>query len=134
MTKLSIFLIGFLLVLASCTFNSNSSGSIRIDTTTDSLALVFKNVQVIVNDMDHDEIKQKVSNQSPDFSKASIKNSYMKYGKMWDPRNKDGEANIYVRVTLNCSPFKSEEAMKVIELYESYIIDELKKNNISVVL
>ena len=133
MLRLSLFFIGFLFIFASCNFNFTASGSIRIDTTKDSLDIVYKNVQVIVNDMNHDEIKERISSQFPSFSKETIKDSGMKYTKMWSADKNDTDANVYIKVTLNCSPSQSDEAMEVIKLYESHIIDELKKHSISVI-
>lgn len=124
---------GLIFIVSSCNFNYSASGSIRINTNKDSLDLVFKNVQDIVNNMNHEEIQEKVSNQFPGFSKEIIKGSTIKFTKMWAV-DEDTDANVYVRVTLNCDPSGRDKAMAVIKSYESYIIDELQSQNVNVII
>jgi len=134
MIRNSLLLIGITFLISSCNFNFSASGSIRIDTPKDSLNLVYKNVQEIVNNMDHEKIKEELVEQFPNFDSETIKGSRMSFTKMKTLGESNDDANVFVRVILNCSPTDSEKAMEVIKSYESYIIDELKSNNINVII
>lgn len=133
MLKFRLLFFGLIFIISNCNFNYSASGFIRIDTNKDSLDIVFKKVQDIVNDMNHDEIKEKVSNQFPDFNKENIKGCGIRFRKTWTV-GEDTDANVYVRVTLNCGPSESDKAIKVINSYESFIIEELKNNNVNVII
>ena len=133
MLRTSLLYLGLIFIISSCNVNFSASVSIRIDTNKDSLDIVYKKVQDIVNDMNHDEIKEKISNQFQDFNKENIIGSGLIFRKAWTV-GEDTDANVYVRVTLNCGPSDSDKAMEVINSYESFIIEELKNNNINVII
>jgi hypothetical protein len=116
---LGVVIIGF----SSCTFTSSSSGSIKLETTKDSMDIIMNDVKEIVESLDHDNIKKQIIAKFKDFDETAINNIYISYTKLWS----EGEdATVTVRVNVSSSNF--DDADGIIDFYESFIISELKKN------